>query len=132
VLELRNLMIVLGVVILALFLAPNLAFMPLLKRTKRQAMVQYGTLIGRQGRLVHQRWITGQPVQDESLLSAPELGPVADVNALYEPVLKMRPFPIGLPSVASILVPGLLPMLPVLAIEIPIKQLLGGLVKALL
>jgi hypothetical protein len=44
----------------------------------------------------------------------------------------MRFAPIGKSSVVSIAVASLLPMLPVFAIEVPIKQMLGALTSALL
>lgn len=130
--ELRNLMVALALILVLLFLAPNLAFGSLLRRTKRAALYQYGTLVRRQGRLVHERWVEGKPVEDDGLLSAPELGPIADLNTAYDAVARMRTVPIGLPSVGAVLVPALIPMLPVLAVEVPIKELLKGLAKALM
>ena len=125
-------MIAFVVVVLLLFLSPNLAFAGVLQRTRRQALLDYGALVARQGRLVRERWIKGHEVAGTGLLEAPELGPVADVNSLYQPVEKMRPVPIGLPTLLGVLVPAALPMLPVLAIEIPIKELLTGLIKTLM
>jgi len=130
--ELRNLMIALALILVFLFLTPNLAFGPLLRRTKRAALYQYGTLVRQQGRLVHERWVEEKPTETDGLLNAPELGPIADLNAAYEAIARMRTIPIGLPSVAAVLVPALIPMLPVLAIEVPIKELLKGLAKALM
>lgn len=132
VMALRASMVTLAVVVLIVFLAPNIAFAGLLTRTKRQAVLEYSTLVGRQGRLVRQRWVEGQPVEDPGVLSAPELGPVADMNSLYEVVAGMRGVPVGLGTVASVLVPLVIPLLPVLAIEIPVKDLLKGLLKGLL
>jgi hypothetical protein len=129
--ELRSVMIAFLVLVLVLFLAPNFAFAQLLKRTKRRALLEYGALISRQGRLVHDRWIEGRVVDGEGVLDAPELGPTTDINALYQPIEKMRPAPIGLPTVFAVLAPAVVPMIPVLAIEIPIKELLLRLVKAL-
>jgi hypothetical protein len=125
-------MVALALILVLLFLAPNLAFGSLLRRTKRAALYQYGTLVRRQGRLVHERWVEGKPVEDDGLLSAPELGPIADLNTAYDAVARMRTVPIGLPSVGAVLVPALIPMLPVLAVEVPIKELLKGLAKALM
>ena len=44
----------------------------------------------------------------------------------------MRVLPIGKVTVAPLLVAAVLPLIPVLAIEIPIKQILGALAKALI
>ena len=55
-----------------------------------------------------------------------------DISSIYEAVARMRFAPIGKASVIPIAFAAVLPMLPVFAIEIPIKQLLGSLVKTLI
>jgi hypothetical protein len=131
VLSLRGPMIAFVIVVVVLFLAPYLVFAGPLLKAKRQALLDYGALVGRHGWLVRRRWVSGDTVEDDAILAAPELGPVADTLALYDSVARMRPLPLGLPAVLAIVAPAVIPMIPVLAIEIPIKQLLGGLVKAL-
>jgi hypothetical protein len=88
-------------------------------------------LVGRQGALVHRRWIEGREVAAEPILEAPEIGPVADAAAMYEAVVKMRVVPIGKVSIAGILLPLALPLLVVAALQIPLKDLLLKLAKAL-
>ena len=128
---LRMPMIAFAVVALVLFLAPLLPWQRTLATAKRRAELEYGALVAEHGRLVRRRWIEREPVGDEPILSAPELGPVADTLALYESVRKMRTLPIGRRSLIAILVPAAIPMLAVVAIEIPVKDLLLGLLKAL-
>jgi hypothetical protein len=120
------------VVAVALFSAPLLMFVPLMAKTKRRALLDYSALVGRHGRLVRDRWIAGRELEDDSLLNAPELGPIADTGPLYDAVAAMRVLPIGKMTVAPLLVAALLPIILVLAIEIPIKQILGALVKAVI
>jgi hypothetical protein len=129
--ELRVQMIAFILLMLVLFLSPSLALAPLLTRTKKKALLDYGALIGAQGRLVRRRWIEGRDVEDMAILSAPELGPVADINALYEPIRTMRPVPVGAHTLAAVALPAVLPLIPVLAIEIPVKDLLLGLIKSM-
>ena len=62
---------------------------------------------------------------------APEIGSAADAATLYEAVGRMRLVPLGLPALLSVLVPAALPMLAVMAIEVPIGQMLRTLAKAL-
>jgi hypothetical protein len=129
--SLRLQMIAVVVIALLLFLAPLVLWYAPLRTCKRNALLDYGTLVGEHGRLVRRRWILRQPVADAALLGAPEIGPVADTITLYEAVRKMRIVPIGRSSLLMIALAAGLPMLPVLAIEIPIRELLKGLLKAL-
>jgi hypothetical protein len=115
-----------------LFLSPVLAFVPLLAKTKRQALLDYAALVGRHGRLVRDRWIGGQAVGDDALLDAPEIGPVADTGPIYDAVASMHVLLIGKAAVLPLLLAAALPLVPVLAIEIPITTILGALAKAII
>ncbi len=117
---------------LLLVLGPLLAFAGPLAAAKRQALLEYGVLVGEHGRRVRRRWILREPVEDDGLLSAPELGPVADTTALYDAIRQMRPMPIGPVAIAAVVIPAIIPMLFVVAICIPVKDVLLQLVKVLL
>jgi hypothetical protein len=119
------------IVLVVLCLAPLTVFIPKLAAAKRQALLEYGGLVGQHGRLVRGRWILGEPVDEHPLLQAPEIGPVADTLSLYESVVKMRPAPIGKVALLTIALPAALPMLALFAIEVPIKDLLLKIVGTL-
>jgi hypothetical protein len=70
-------------------------------------------------------------VADDALLSAPELGPVADTISLYDVVRRMRTIPIGRSSLLLVALPALVPMLGVLGIEIPLRDLVLKILKTL-
>lgn len=129
--SLRLPMITFGVVVLALFLAPLLPWQRPLGAAKRRAELDYAALVARHGRLVRERWILGAQPSEDPILSAPEIGPVADTAALYESARRMRTLPIGRRSLAAILLPAAIPLVAVLAIEVPVKDLLLGLLKTL-
>lgn len=119
------------VLIAVVVLAPLAVFGGPLRRTKRAALLDYGALVAEHGRIVHRRWIEKKPVVDDALMSAPEIGPVADVQAIYEAVQKMRPLPIGKSTLLAVLVPALIPVLVVVSIQVPIGQMLLQVLKAL-
>jgi hypothetical protein len=121
--------VVLCVIVFALPLA---AFHGPLKRAKKQALLDYGALVGRHGQLVHERWIEGRAVGEPPILAAPELGPVADTAAIYAAVKSMRSMPLGKNSVLPVALAAALPIIAVLALQLPIKQLLLTLLKAVL
>jgi len=117
----------------ALGLAPLLTFSGALRRARWQALLDYGSVIGEHGRRVRRRWILGEKVEDrEELLAAPELGPVADTITLYESVQRMRAAPLSRTALVAVLLPVVLPMLAVVAIRIPIKNVLLGILKTLM
>lgn len=119
-------------VTLVIFLAPYLAFVGPLVRAKKAALLNYGGLVARHGEAVHEKWIAGKAGIDDPLLEAPEIGPVADTVALYELVDRMRPVPIGKAGLLAIALPAVIPFIGVLAMQIPIKEILQQLVKGLL
>lgn len=130
--ELRFPAAALVLVLAAIALAPLLAFAPMLMRVRRTSLAAYGALFAEHGRLVDRRWIRGEKVDDHGLLSAPEIGPVADSIALYEVVAKMRTVPIGRKALVPVLIAAILPLIPVVATQIPLKQIVAKLLKPLI
>jgi len=120
------------VIALVLFLSPLAPFSGPLRRLKRRARLQYGSLFAHHGRLVHRRWILRQEIGDEPLLAAPEIGPVADVIAAYEAIEAIRPTPLKRAPLVALAAALALPLLAMAAIEVPIGQLLTTLGRALL
>ena len=114
-----------------LMLLPLLAFSTLFGRVRATSIAAYSALVGRQGWLVHRRWIHGEAVGADPILDAPEIGPVADAAAMYEAVTRMRRLPIAKASLATIILPLALPLVLVAALQIPLKDLLLKLVKLL-
>jgi len=114
-----------------LMLLPLLALAPPLQKARKSAASAYSALVGGQGRLVHRRWILHEAVDDEPILDAPEIGPVADAASMYDAVKNMRIIPIGKSSLARVLVPLAIPMIVVSMMQIPLGELLLKLAKAL-
>lgn len=117
---------------LILFLGPLVMFTRRLHHFKRRGVREYGTLVGQHGRLVRRRWISHEQVPEAPLLQAAELGPVIDTVSMYEVVEQIRPAPIGKQALLAVLLPSLIPMLPVVAIQVPLKEILMGLLKTLI
>jgi len=122
--SLKGLVAAFLILVIGLCVAPLLVFIGPLAAAKRQALLEYGTLVGQHGRLVRRRWILGEALDDEPLLQAEEIGPVADTLALYEAVKNMRVAPIGKSAIMGVALPALIPLLALFSIEVPIKDLL--------
>jgi hypothetical protein len=120
------------VTMLVAFNGPLLVLGRNIRSFKRARLMEYSALVGNHGHLVYRKWIRNQDVGTPEILAAAELGPTVDISSIYEAVARMRFAPIGKGSVLPIAVACVLPLLPVFAIEIPIKQLLGSLAKTLL
>lgn len=121
----------LGVLVL-MGVAPLLVFSPLLMRAKRQALLDYGVLLAQHGRAVDDRWIRKMDVPDYPMLNAPELGPVADIQALYQSVASMRVAIITKSVLIKILLPAALPLLILISLQWPLKSTLTKLLFTLL
>ena len=114
-----------------LMLSPLLAFAPKLMATKRQARLEYGRMVGEQGRLVRRRWILGESVAQGEMLEPAGVGPVADAQTLHDAVMRTRMAPIGKAALFAVLIPILLPMLAVFALQVPLKTMLLKVLKML-
>jgi hypothetical protein len=105
------------VVTTLMVLAPLLVFSTPLVEARRQATLDYGALACEQGRLLRRRWILGEPLQDDRLLTSSDLGPAADAAAVYDGVQHTRSFPFSAKTRLWVVIPIVAPMLPLLAIE---------------
>jgi hypothetical protein len=128
--ELRLQMLSFAVLLAVLFLLPLSVFSGALRRMRNRALFDYGTLAGRHVRGLHQRWVLHRPVEDD-VLSAPELGPAADIATLYELATRVRVLPISKLTLVTVLVPALLPMLFVVTLEVPLRDILLKVLGAL-
>lgn len=112
-------------------LMPMLALMPALLAAKRRALPGYAALVAEQGRLVRRQWVDGESVPESPVIEPAGVGPIADAGAMYEAVRSMRPLPIGKATLAGIIVPIIVPMLVVTALQVPLKDLLLKIAGAL-
>jgi hypothetical protein len=120
------------VLVVVILVTPLLALAGPLAAAKRRALLEYGALVGKHGRLVRRRWILGEAPADDALLQAVEIGPVADTLALYDAVRRMKAVPFGKSTLIAIAVPTLVPILVLLSTQVPIKEVLKKIVGALL
>jgi hypothetical protein len=114
-----------------MLLAPLMAFLPPLLRAKWAALPRYASLVGEQGRLVRGRWIDGTIQMDAPMLDPAGVGPIADAATMFGAVQSMRSLPVGKATLVTIALPIALPLLALVALQIPIRSLLFGLAKAL-
>jgi hypothetical protein len=132
VMAIKGVLIATAVLVTIIFLVPLMPLALLLGKVKRQAIFDYGSIVGHHGRLVHRRWVLSEEIGSPAILDAPELGPVADVQSIFASVLHMRKFPISKLGAAAIAVPAAIPVLIVAGMQLPIQSLLLTVLKTLI
>lgn len=127
---LQPIMIAWAAFAIALFLLPVSPLVLRLARLRKQALLDYGALVGRQARLFEARWIEARG-DDAALLAAPEISATADALGVYGSVTALRPLPVTLRDLVPYSAAILLPFLPVVALEIPVKDAILKILAAL-
>ena len=76
------------------------------------------------------RWLESEPGPE--LLGSADIQALNDLGGSYQIVESMRPLPFGLRELLQVVVAAGLPMLPLLAMEVPLSNLLLKVLRALL
>ncbi len=118
-------------VAIAVFTTPLLVFVPKLARAKRQALLEYGVLGSRYTRLFDAKWIGTTASPDEPLLGTGDIQSLADLGAGFERVKATRVLPIELRDFVAMAIPGVLPMIPLAATVMPLKDIAKQLLRLL-
>ncbi len=116
--------------IVTLFTGPLLFFYLQLKKTKVLGKLDYGWLSRRQLRRFEKKWIE-EPADErvEGLLGSQDFSAVIDLSSTVQNVHSMRLLPFKYRELVPLIVATLAPFLPVLALEIPVKEILKTLMK---
>jgi hypothetical protein len=130
--DIKGELIATAVLLTVIFLVPFIPFAVTLGKVKREAIFGYGSLVGHHGRLVHRRWILREEIGTPEILDAPELGPVADVQAVYQAIRSVRTVPIGKLGLIAIALPAALPMMIIAAMQLPLQSIVAKVLKTLI
>jgi hypothetical protein len=126
--EYYPLIIAFAILAVIINVVPLLSFIPPINRFRQEGITNYGALIAFHHRNFEKKWVENTS-EKKSLLGSDDVSSASDIGMLYEAIIKMNPFPFDIRiAVASIII-SLLPLLPVLALQMPIAeifQLLAG------
>jgi len=111
-------------VMLFFVVAPLLVFVPLLARTKRAGLSEYGGLAQRYVREFDRKWLRGGARPEEPLVGSADIQSLADMGNSFEVVKGMRLVPFGKEMVVQLAVISLLPVAPLVLTMIPLGELL--------
>ena len=115
-----------------LFLGPLMVFTPKLAALKRKGLLEYGALATAYVRSFDQKWLRGDNEQNEPLLGTGDIQSLADLSTSVENIGAMKAFPFDSGIVKSLVVAAVLPLLPLVATVIPLKDLLKQIMGILL
>jgi hypothetical protein len=115
----------------AIMVGPLLVFMPCLGSLKDDAVLRYGRLAGELHRAFERKWLQGAATGSE-LLGSADASAAADTNAIVGSIWSLRVVPIDLSTVVSVALAAGLPMLAVLATQMPLEELAQTIVGVLL
>jgi hypothetical protein len=120
-------------VLATLFLvAPLLVTTPVLLRTKRQALLEYGALVTKHNQQFADKWIEDHASQDETILGNPDASSLIDLGSSYQVVQDMKPVPINKSTFINLVAAAALPMVPLVILVTPADELVRAVLKMLL
>jgi hypothetical protein len=122
--------VLLVVVSLALVHVPLTVFSPMLDRTKRRGLGQYGSLASRYVQTFEHKWVQGG-AGDEPLLGTSDIQSLADLGNSYAVVRDMRLVPFSWTTASRLAVLSLVPLLPLTLTAIPLEEVVDRFLKFL-
>lgn len=115
----------------ALVLGPLLVFVKPLYALRERSLIEYGSLASRNNLAFHHKWID-QSGSGEEQIDGDEISSVSDLNAAIEVVQSLRYIPVDFPAILQSVVAVGIPLLAVVATQVPIGELAKWLVGSVL
>ena len=113
-----------------ILLGPLLVFSRPLYLVRERALLEYGRLGSQHHLAFHRKWIEGER-GGEQLLGDPDISSVADLNASIATIETMRIVPVDRTAIQSLVTSAGVPMLAVMATQVPLLELLKWIAGAL-
>jgi len=110
---------------------PLMVFFASLRKSRIAGIFAYSALIDRHHREFTQKWLGPKP-ENELLIGNADISSMCDFTPVYEAIEGMKPFPFDLKIMISTVVVSIIPLVPLLALEMPIADLLKALMGLLL
>jgi hypothetical protein len=124
-------MIVYGVLAIIVLVVPLVVVAPVLLKTKKKAMIEYGALVTKHDQLFETKWIRGQHAADEVILGNPDASSLADLGTSFAVVDRMTLVPVTKRTLITLAFAAALPMAPVVLFTTPTGELVHIVLKML-
>jgi hypothetical protein len=116
---------------LILLLGPLLVFTGPLMAVRQQALLEYGRLANQHHQAFHRKWMS-QGGSGEDLLGSPDPSSANDLNETVKVVREMRFVPVDMATVLQVVIAAGVPLLAVVATQIPLADLVKWIVGTIL
>jgi hypothetical protein len=123
--------ILLLVLVLLIAVGPLLFFVPKLAPLRRKGILQYGSLAHLHSSEFHDKWILNRKGRELEFLAAPEISSLTDLASSFHNIEEMKPLPLDKGSLVAPALAVLIPMLPAILAQIPLKVILKSLLEAM-
>jgi hypothetical protein len=120
------------IVCLILVMGPLIVFTPPMIRAKLRDWGSYGILAAAYTQEFDNKWIQGNKPAREGLLGSSDIQSLADMKNSYEGISQMRVLLPDRQTIMVLLLAYILPIAPLLATVIPLRQILSELLKLLM
>jgi hypothetical protein len=119
------------VIVLLIVLGPLAVFFPILTRTKRTGLREYGAVAQNYVRDFDRKWVHSGHAAKEPLLGSSDIQSLADLANSYQIIAGMRFIPITPDIALRLVLATVAPILPLVLTIIPARELIGLLLKGL-
>ena len=123
--------IVLLVLVVLIAAGPLLLFVPKLAPLRRRGILQYGSLAHLHSLEFHEKWILHRKGHELELLAAPEISSLTDLASSFQNVEDMKAVPLDKGSLIAPALAVVIPMLPAILAQVPLKVILKSLLEAM-
>jgi hypothetical protein len=124
-------MIAYGVIAVLCLVVPLLVVTPVLLKVKRKALREYGALVTIHNQQFDQKWVRQEHLPDELILGSPDVSSLNDLGDSFTVVRQMGIVPIDKPTLLTLAISAVLPMIPVILYATPADELIRLVLKML-
>jgi len=124
-------MIAYGLLAVIVLVVPLLGVAPVLLKTKRRALREYGDLVTKHNQLFEAKWIRGDRPQAETILGNQDPSSLASLGNSFAVIRQTGIVPIDKPTLVTLALAAALPMLPVVFLVTPANRVVHVVLKML-
>jgi hypothetical protein len=122
------LLVVIGFVLI-FCIGPMCEFARVLLRLKRKGAIAYGTLASAVGQQFEAKWLQHACAETPEVLEVQDFSATTDLYSIVANVHGLRPLPIGVHDVASIVIATLVPAIPIALVIFPFDVILKEVIR---